>query len=172
MYTVVLSRASQVETKLYVTDLNPFPGSRFSGGMLSGSQALLSDDSSVMARMQKKFWKTKQVLLKVTGKKEDEYVVASDADLDAKLEVGDERLYEFGFFAVDLKVQVLLTFFLPFLLYSAVSTNQFPHCGTSLMSHSTDVKTTCWVLFRLLVMSSETNWRRHFYWLLLPFTWA
>lgn len=41
-----------------------------------------------MARMQKKFWKTKQVLIKATGKKEDEYVVASDADLDAKLEVG------------------------------------------------------------------------------------
>ncbi|KAK2856739.1 hypothetical protein Q5P01_005474 [Channa striata] len=36
--------------------------------------------------MQKKFWKTKQVLIKATGKKEDEYVVASDADLDAKLE--------------------------------------------------------------------------------------
>ncbi|KAK7893458.1 hypothetical protein WMY93_022610 [Mugilogobius chulae] len=44
------------------------------------------DDSSVMAKMQKKFWKTKQVLIKATGKKEDEYVVASDADLDAKLE--------------------------------------------------------------------------------------
>ncbi|XP_061910070.1 islet cell autoantigen 1-like [Entelurus aequoreus] len=47
---------------------------------------LLGEDSSVMARMQKKFWKTKQVLIKATGKKEDEYVVASDADLDAKLE--------------------------------------------------------------------------------------
>ena len=44
-------------------------------------------DSSVVARMQKKFWKTKQVLIKATGKKEDEHVVASDADLDAKLEV-------------------------------------------------------------------------------------
>lgn len=54
---------------------------RFGGDMLG-------DDSSVMARMQKKFWKTKQVLIKATGKKEDEYVVASDADLDAKLEVG------------------------------------------------------------------------------------
>uniref|UniRef100_A0A3B4TYX5 Islet cell autoantigen 1-like n=1 Tax=Seriola dumerili TaxID=41447 RepID=A0A3B4TYX5_SERDU len=54
--------------------------------MLSGSRALLGEDSSVMARMQKKFWKTKQVLIKATGKKEDEYVVASDADLDAKLE--------------------------------------------------------------------------------------
>lgn len=47
---------------------------------------MLGEDSSVMARMQKKFWKTKQVLIKATGKKEDEYVVASDADLDAKLE--------------------------------------------------------------------------------------
>lgn len=61
--------------------------------MLSGGQALLGEDSSVMARMQKKFWKTKQVLIKATGKKEDEYVVASDADLDAKLEVGGERFY-------------------------------------------------------------------------------
>lgn len=57
--------------------------------MLSGSRALLGEDSSVMARMQKKFWKTKQVFIKATGKKEDEYVVASDADLDAKLEVGE-----------------------------------------------------------------------------------
>ncbi|XP_048343037.1 islet cell autoantigen 1-like protein isoform X2 [Sphaerodactylus townsendi] len=37
--------------------------------------------------MQKKYWKTKQVLIKVTGKKEDEHVVASDAELDAKLQV-------------------------------------------------------------------------------------
>lgn len=61
---------------------------RFAGDMLSGGRALLGEDSSVMARMQKKFWKTKQVLIKATGKKEDECVVASDADLDAKLEVG------------------------------------------------------------------------------------
>ncbi|XP_030010658.1 islet cell autoantigen 1-like isoform X1 [Sphaeramia orbicularis] len=58
----------------------------FAGDMLSSGRALLDEDSSVMARMQKKFWKTKQVLIKATGKKEDEYVVASDADLDAKLE--------------------------------------------------------------------------------------
>ncbi|CAG5933370.1 unnamed protein product, partial [Menidia menidia] len=61
-------------------------GSRFAGEMLNSGRALLGEDSSVMARMQKKFWKTKQVLIKATGKKEDEYVVASDADLDAKLE--------------------------------------------------------------------------------------
>ncbi|XP_062374568.1 islet cell autoantigen 1-like [Sardina pilchardus] len=60
-------------------------GYGFSSDMFSG-RAVLGEDSSVMARMQKKFWKTKQVLIKATGKKEDEYVVASDADLDAKLE--------------------------------------------------------------------------------------
>ncbi|XP_058634214.1 islet cell autoantigen 1-like isoform X2 [Onychostoma macrolepis] len=57
----------------------------FSSDMFSG-RSVLGEDSSVMARMQKKFWKTKQVLIKATGKKEDEHVVASDADLDAKLE--------------------------------------------------------------------------------------
>ncbi|XP_060112974.1 islet cell autoantigen 1-like protein isoform X1 [Heteronotia binoei] len=44
-------------------------------------------EQSVVSKMQKKYWKTKQVLIKVTGKKEDEHVVASDAELDAKLEV-------------------------------------------------------------------------------------
>nr|XP_043890202.1 islet cell autoantigen 1 isoform X1 [Solea senegalensis] len=46
-----------------------------------------SQDSSVVNKFQQKFWKTKQTLIRVTGKKEDEHVVASDADLDAKLEV-------------------------------------------------------------------------------------
>ncbi|XP_063123281.1 islet cell autoantigen 1-like protein isoform X18 [Rattus norvegicus] len=45
------------------------------------------DSQSVVSRMQKKYWKTKQVFIKATGKKEDEHVVASDAELDAKLEV-------------------------------------------------------------------------------------
>ncbi|GAA6091605.1 islet cell autoantigen 1 [Tachysurus ichikawai] len=44
-------------------------------------------DSTVVNKFQQKYWKTKQTLIKVTGKKEDEHVVASDADLDAKLEV-------------------------------------------------------------------------------------
>ncbi|XP_035991220.1 islet cell autoantigen 1 isoform X2 [Fundulus heteroclitus] len=45
------------------------------------------DSESVVNTFQKKYWKTKQTLIKVSGKKEDEHVVASDADLDAKLEV-------------------------------------------------------------------------------------
>lgn len=44
----------------------------------------------MLNKFQKKYWKTKQTLIKVTGKKEDEHVVASDADLDAKLEVSEE----------------------------------------------------------------------------------
>ncbi|XP_069504612.1 islet cell autoantigen 1 isoform X3 [Ambystoma mexicanum] len=46
-----------------------------------------NQDKSVVNKMQQKYWKTKQTLIKVTGKKEDEHVVSSDADLDAKLEL-------------------------------------------------------------------------------------
>ncbi|XP_050015225.1 islet cell autoantigen 1-like protein isoform X2 [Alexandromys fortis] len=55
--------------------------------MDSCGQLRAEDKQSVMNRVQKKFWKTKQVFIKATGKKEDEHVVASDAELDAKLEV-------------------------------------------------------------------------------------
>uniref|UniRef100_UPI00398ED757 islet cell autoantigen 1-like protein isoform X3 n=1 Tax=Pristiophorus japonicus TaxID=55135 RepID=UPI00398ED757 len=48
---------------------------------------VLDNDKSMVSQMQKKYWKTKQVFIKATGKKEDEHVVASDADLDAKLAV-------------------------------------------------------------------------------------
>uniref|UniRef100_A0AC11AM52 Islet cell autoantigen 1 n=1 Tax=Ovis aries TaxID=9940 RepID=A0AC11AM52_SHEEP len=44
-------------------------------------------DKSVVNKMQQKYWETKQAFIKATGKKEDEHVVASDADLDAKLEL-------------------------------------------------------------------------------------
>nr|XP_012594407.1 islet cell autoantigen 1-like protein isoform X5 [Microcebus murinus] len=55
--------------------------------MDSFGQPRQEDNQSVVSRMQKKYWKTKQVFIKATGKKEDEHVVASDAELDAKLEV-------------------------------------------------------------------------------------
>nr|XP_045002594.1 islet cell autoantigen 1-like protein isoform X4 [Jaculus jaculus] len=55
--------------------------------MDSFGQIRPEDNQSVVSRMQKKYWKTKQVFIKATGKKEDEHVVASDAELDAKLEV-------------------------------------------------------------------------------------
>uniref|UniRef100_A0A2K6GRX3 Islet cell autoantigen 1 like n=1 Tax=Propithecus coquereli TaxID=379532 RepID=A0A2K6GRX3_PROCO len=56
--------------------------------MDSFGQPRPEDNQSVVSRMQKKYWKTKQVFIKATGKKEDEHVVASDAELDAKLEIG------------------------------------------------------------------------------------
>ncbi|XP_005397111.1 PREDICTED: islet cell autoantigen 1-like protein isoform X4 [Chinchilla lanigera] len=55
--------------------------------MESFGQPRPEDNQSVVSRMQQKYWKTKQVFIKATGKKEDEHVVASDAELDAKLEV-------------------------------------------------------------------------------------
>lgn len=59
----------------------------FCSGVSHFDQFLSSQESSVVNKFQQKYWKTKQTLIKVTGKKEDEHVVASDADLDAKLEV-------------------------------------------------------------------------------------
>lgn len=41
----------------------------------------------MVKKLQQKYWKTKQTLIRVSGRKEDEHVVASDAELDAKLEV-------------------------------------------------------------------------------------
>ncbi|XP_073927543.1 islet cell autoantigen 1-like protein isoform X2 [Castor canadensis] len=61
--------------------------SAVSFSMDSFGQLRPEDNQSVVSRMQKKYWKTKQVFIKATGKKEDEHVVASDAELDAKLEV-------------------------------------------------------------------------------------
>ncbi|KAI7806927.1 islet cell autoantigen 1 [Triplophysa rosa] len=59
----------------------------FCSGISQFDQFLSSQESSVVNKFRQKYWKTKQTLIKVTGKKEDEHVVASDADLDAKLEV-------------------------------------------------------------------------------------
>lgn len=61
--------------------------------MDSFGQLKPEDNQSVVSRMQKKYWKTKQVFIKATGKKEDEHVVASDAELDAKLEVNVKTVF-------------------------------------------------------------------------------
>jgi hypothetical protein len=41
----------------------------------------------IFLRIQSQFWTTKQQVIQKLGKKEDEFVIASDQDLDAKLEV-------------------------------------------------------------------------------------
>ncbi|XP_012945914.1 islet cell autoantigen 1 [Aplysia californica] len=44
-------------------------------------------NTSTLHKMKETYWTTKQAVIKKLGKKEDEHVVASDAQLDAKLEV-------------------------------------------------------------------------------------
>ncbi|KAK0167993.1 hypothetical protein PV327_001837 [Microctonus hyperodae] len=46
----------------------------------------ITDDSTI-TKMQHQYWVTKQTLSRKLGKKEDECIVASDAELDAKLEL-------------------------------------------------------------------------------------
>lgn len=42
-------------------------------------------DDSAITKMQHQYWVTKQTLSRKLGKKEDECIVSSDAELDAKL---------------------------------------------------------------------------------------
>ncbi len=44
-------------------------------------------DQTPLGKLQQQYWTTKQKILKKLGKEEDEYVVLSDAELDAKLDV-------------------------------------------------------------------------------------
>lgn len=45
-------------------------------------------ETSTLHKMKETFWTTKQAVIQKLGKKEDEHVVASDSELDSKLEVG------------------------------------------------------------------------------------
>lgn len=44
-------------------------------------------ETSTLHKMKETFWTTKQAVMQKLGKKEDEHVVASDSELDSKLEV-------------------------------------------------------------------------------------
>lgn len=44
-------------------------------------------DNTPLGKLQQQYWTTKQQVMQKLGKKEDEYVVMSDADLDAKLDL-------------------------------------------------------------------------------------
>jgi len=46
-----------------------------------------STDLSTVSKVQEAYWTTKHIVLKKLGIKEDEHLIASDAQLDAKLEV-------------------------------------------------------------------------------------
>lgn len=44
-------------------------------------------ETSTLHKFKETFWTTKQAVIQKLGKKEDEHVVASDSELDSKLEV-------------------------------------------------------------------------------------
>lgn len=44
-------------------------------------------DESTLSRMQQQYWEAKQIFLRKIKKKEDDCIVASDSELDSKLEV-------------------------------------------------------------------------------------
>lgn len=47
----------------------------------------MDPNESVVNKMKKKYWVTKQTVFRKLGKKEDECIVSSDSELDAKLEL-------------------------------------------------------------------------------------
>ena len=44
-------------------------------------------DKSSLGKLRSKYWTTKQLVMKKLGREEDEFVIASDADVDAKLDL-------------------------------------------------------------------------------------
>ena len=51
------------------------------------------NEQSTVHKLKETYWTTKQYVKKKLGKKEDEHIVASDAQLDAKLEVSTLIFY-------------------------------------------------------------------------------
>ncbi len=49
-------------------------------------------DQTPLGKLQQQYWTTKQKILKKLGKEEDEYVVLSDSELDAKLDVRHSKI--------------------------------------------------------------------------------
>lgn len=56
-----------------------------------------SHNPTIEQRLKKKFWKTKQTVRQKLNKREDEFVVAGDAAIDAKLEVSVCSFYKLLF---------------------------------------------------------------------------
>lgn len=54
-------------------------------------------ETSTLHKFKETFWTTKQAVIQKLGKKEDEHVVASDSELDSKLEVNQLKRTEIIF---------------------------------------------------------------------------
>jgi hypothetical protein len=52
-------------------------------------------ETSTLHKFKETFWTTKQAVIQKLGKKEDEHVVASDSELDSKLEVNKKSQLSF-----------------------------------------------------------------------------
>ena len=61
-------------------------------------------DESPLGKLQQQYWTTKQQVIKKLGKKEDEFVVLSDSELDAKLEVCFFNSNDFSFGSIEKKI--------------------------------------------------------------------
>ena len=72
-----------IETFL-LTHVSGYSGNSFDRWI---SEQSLQSSENAMNKMQHQFWVAKQTILRRLGKKEDDCVVASDAELDAKLEL-------------------------------------------------------------------------------------
>jgi hypothetical protein len=55
-------------------------------------------DQTPLGKIQQQYWTTKQQVMKKLGKKQDEFIVLSDAELDAKLDVTTFLIYGKFFF--------------------------------------------------------------------------
>ncbi|XP_033101671.1 islet cell autoantigen 1-like isoform X2 [Anneissia japonica] len=74
-----------VQTDQNMAASNSYEGS-YSYSSYDRFVAQEKNSKSVASKVQKQYWKTKQAMIKKLGKKEDEFVVAGDAELDAKLD--------------------------------------------------------------------------------------
>ena len=63
-------------------------------------------DQSPLGKLQQQYWTTKQQVIQKLGKKEDEFVVLSDAELDAKLDV--ETFTQILFFVKNTYLNLIL----------------------------------------------------------------
>jgi len=48
---------------------------------------MMNDQPGIKGKIEQKFWKTKQKAIEKLGKDQDEFVIAGDAEVDARLEV-------------------------------------------------------------------------------------
>ena len=98
IFLLFFTRTIGDRNKLYyicVTCIFLFLSNKGYHGM-SQDHYLAHNEQSTIHKMKKTYWTTKQAVIQKLGKKEDQHVIASDQELDAKLEVGSCAHLHFG----------------------------------------------------------------------------